>query len=99
MLILPGLIHQLRDMFVEFVLLFVIEHVGCLLERVDFSGLALEPQIRDALCVFAQVLAVRRLGCQRVEGVKSDGPCLGCELDYFEPVRRGCPATVRAACR
>jgi hypothetical protein len=29
---------------VEFLLLFVVEHVGCLLERVDYSGLTLEPQ-------------------------------------------------------
>ena len=80
-LILIGLIQPLRNKFVEFVLLFVVEHVGCLLERVDYSGPALEPQIRDALCVFAQVLEVHRLGCQRVEGVESDGPYLGCELD------------------
>ena len=57
-LILIGLIQPLRNKFVEFVLLFVVEHVGCLLERVDYSGPTLEPQIRDALCVFAQVLEV-----------------------------------------
>jgi hypothetical protein len=70
MLIPPGLIHPLRNKFVEFVLLFVVEHVGCLLEGVDYSGLTLEPQIRNALCVFAQVIEVHRLGCQRVQGVE-----------------------------
>jgi hypothetical protein len=34
---------SLRNKFVESLLLFVVEHVGCLLERVDYSGLTLEP--------------------------------------------------------